>query len=90
MGKAQRQTASDARWAKERAAGRKAYVLKRGVLGWGLPMFVAMTLVVPLVRGEAITPTSLVIGAIIWLLAGVAFGFFTWHLTEKGYQERVQ
>lgn len=48
--------------------------VKQG-LGWGAFMFVAMDLVFPLIWGEALEPLKLIIGAVVWTLAGLGFGY---------------
>lgn len=81
---------AQAKWSKIRQRGRGHYVLVSGGLGWGLWMFLAMALFPYLfdfpvqVHGDRLG--HLLMGAIIWPLGGVCFGFFTWHTNEKHYR----
>ena len=43
-------------WYREAAKGKARYILLRGVLGWGLPMFIIMTFVFPAMNGSADDP----------------------------------
>jgi hypothetical protein len=43
--------------------------------GWAVSMFIIMQLVFPLITGEPITGKSLLVGAIVWAVAGFAFAF---------------
>jgi hypothetical protein len=45
-------------------------------LTWAIWMFIIMTIVWPLINGEEITLKSVFIGIPIWLIGGLAFGFF--------------
>jgi hypothetical protein len=56
----------------------RAIALK-GVLGWGVPMFLLMTF---LVREAPLTVRAVVVGAVIWALAGAVFGFFIWRIQQ--------
>lgn len=51
-----------------------AYVLKVGVLRWGLAMFIAMAVVPKLLQGGPLQPGLLAIQALIWLVGGACFG----------------
>ncbi|HEY4561193.1 MAG TPA: hypothetical protein VIG54_10685 [Lysobacter sp.] len=61
-----------------------------GVAGWGLPMFVFMTLLRPWIGGrmEQVTMRHLAVGALVWALAGVAFGLFMWHVGNTAPRSR--
>ena len=48
--------------------------LKMG-FGWGGQMFVIMTLITPLLQGKVITPKNVLIGFVVWILGGFAFGY---------------
>jgi hypothetical protein len=75
-------------WELQRAAGCTWYVLQRGVLGWGGPMFVVMTFVVN--RSTPTTPWWLLRSIVIWGLAGAGFGFTMWWMMERKYQKYLQ
>lgn len=48
--------------------------IKQG-LSWGLFMFVTMTFVLPLIQGDKITLSGILIGIPIWTLASIVFGY---------------
>lgn len=75
------------RWEKQRAKGRTRYILQIGVFGWGLAMFIAMTFVVN--RPVQLTPSTIALSAIIWLLGGALFGFVTWTMSERKYRKHM-
>lgn len=47
-------------------------------------MFVTMSVVYPYFAGDAITPLTLLFGAVLWALAGLGFGYAT-----KRFQKRT-
>ena len=63
-------------------------------LGWGVFMFLFMDIVLPLFEGEAYEPRKLIIGAIIWTLAGLSFGYVMKKLmfkqSSKTSQDKTQ
>jgi len=76
-------------WSKTRERGMRPWVLRRGVLGWGLPMYIAMS---ALQIGQ--TPQNwrhiALIGLPVWLGAGVAWGALTWATMEWWYRRRLR
>ncbi|MGB1042162.1 MAG: hypothetical protein ACPGU6_02115 [Tenacibaculum sp.] len=44
-------------------------------LMWAIWMFVIMTFIWPLIKGEEITLQSILIGIPIWIIGGLFFGF---------------
>jgi hypothetical protein len=76
------------RWYKDAANGLAWYVWIRGVLWWGVPMFITMTLVLgPLLQPspDSYSYPKLLIGAVCWLLGGVVFGWFLWLWNKRRY-----
>lgn len=51
-------------------------------LFWGLFMFIMMGIATPCSQGETLELKKLAISFIIWLVAGMAYGF-TMHLVNK-------
>lgn len=70
------------RWSETRAKGKLDYVLKTGVLSYGLPMFVIMTF---FIYPERRTYGLIAISALLWLLGGIFFGVMMWHVYESRY-----
>ena len=73
-------------WGKTRADGRLRYVLRSGVLAWGVPMFVVMTFIANRDRND---PVVIAISAVMWLLGGAAFGAIMWTVSERQYRKAM-
>ena len=68
------------KWKETRKKGVLRFVLVSGVLSFGLPMFVAMTLFRE--RGN-LSPQLLAISVVVWSLAGAVFGAAMWFFQER-------
>jgi hypothetical protein len=81
-----------AKWESVRAKGRTRFVLERGVLGWGVPMFVIMTFVVNRHSPNALlSPRNYVIfSAFLWAGGGALFGLATWWQGERKYKKSLE
>ena len=66
-------------WKKSRKKGMPHYVWVSGVLSYGLPMFVVMTLIVH--RSE-LSLRNIGLSAVIWASAGALFGIAMWYIQE--------
>ena len=75
-------------WEITREKGRLNFIMLKGVLGWGLFMFVGMTFFVER-RHWPLTARSIIGSACIWAVAGVVFGWTAWTITESKYQKFV-
>jgi hypothetical protein len=73
-----------ARWENVRTKGKAHFVLVRGVLTYGLPMFIAMTF---FVHRNDLSPKFIGISAVLWLIGGALFGAIMWHLSERHYRK---
>ena len=73
-------------WEKARAGGMTRFVLLRGVLSYGLTMFIVMTFIVH--RGD-LSARFIAISAGLWLVGGAVFGALTWFLMERIYRRFV-
>lgn len=69
-------------------SGVVAYVVKVGVLRWGLMMFVAMAVVPKLLRDEPLQLRGLAVQALIWLVGGVCFGLALWAIERNKLRKR--
>jgi len=67
------------RWLERRRQGRWSYVWKQGVLLYGLPMFVIMSL---LTHRDGQPLWLLGVALLLWLLGGAAFGWLLWQVNE--------
>jgi len=73
-----------AHWARSREKGKAKFILLSGVLGWGLPMFIAMTFFFNR-RAEGTGSFGyLLVSALLWTAGGL--GYFMWHSAEKQYR----
>lgn len=82
------QPCKDTGWASVRQMGCRNFVLRRGVLGWGIAMFGAMALG-PVFSGR-VQPTVLYFAwnACLWGAAGAFFGLANWFVLEKMYAKQ--
>jgi hypothetical protein len=76
-----------ARWERERKAGALRYVLRKGLVGWGLPLYVFMYGVQTLLRGDALEPQQALRSAVWWLGCGAVFGAVMWWVSEFNYRK---
>jgi len=76
-----------ARWERERKAGALRYVLRKGLIGWGLPLYVFMYLVQTLLRGEAWELFHALRSAVLWFGCGALFGAVMWAVSEMNYRK---
>lgn len=78
------------KWKVTREKGMLAYVLRVGILSWGIPMFIAMSFIVnkPFADGFSVKNVSIHGG--IWLSAGIFFGVCTWLIFEKMYKKEIK
>ena len=76
-----------ARWASTRKNGKKRFILKAGVLSWGIPMFIVMTFFVNNRTEQKLTLMLIAGSALLWALAGAFFGWMLWGFTEKQYNK---
>lgn len=65
-------------WVAEKSQGFARFVLKRGLLAWGVPMFIVMYAGPTFFKGETVTPKGLLTSMAIWAVAGCAFGVSMW------------
>jgi len=71
------------KWELTRHKGLVRFLFLKGVLLWGLPMFVIMTFVVN--KTSLDDTSSLGFSLIIWALGGLGFGCFMWRVSDKKY-----
>lgn len=79
-----------AKWEKLREKGKWHYVLKYGILGWGVITAVLFSTIFSLVmggEGKASFFSVLSLSMVLSPVGGVAWGFFMWNFNEKAYQK---
>jgi hypothetical protein len=74
-------------WRKDSKMGRAHYILRTGVVSWGLPTFLLSTFVFPRFEDPERTMSlgSIVFSIITWGVAGYLFGAFLWRNNVKEY-----
>ena len=80
------------RWQKTKARGKKSFVLRVGVLGWGGFMFIAMTaqdlIQKPRFQHQTVYHVGEVaLNLLIWPIAGYFFGKIMWGFNEMYFGE---
>ena len=73
------------KWDITRKLGKGRYVVRNGIIGWGIPVGVVVTLFNIWHRG--FSALNLIVAVIIWPIAGFLVGLCTWAITEKRYQQ---
>jgi len=58
--------------------GRKQYVLRYGVLGWGVPTAILFAIIKGFEEGWATFPIHLLVSLILFPLGGIIFGRCMW------------
>src|SRR4051794_14617328 len=79
-----------ARWEWIRRLGFRQYVLRFGVVAYGLPMFILMTFFVNRQQNLPLKYPFILISVVIWAGAGWLFGWITWRSSEKKYREATK
>lgn len=75
-------------WAVTRQMGKTRFILQRGVLAWGVPMFFIMA-VLPATKGTIeITFFYFCWQGVLWAAAGALFGFLIWFFSEKSFLKK--
>jgi hypothetical protein len=77
-------------WARLRSMGGFRFVLGIGVLAFGVPLAVFMSLFFPavvwLIDGDRLPPWFFALFGALGLLAGLAFGLWQWYTSERAYR----
>lgn len=70
---------------KQVAAGKWNFILKRGVLGWGIPMGIFTTLSAYYFRGLHQEIPTVISNVLFWAIMGFPFGYIMWQMTTSRY-----
>jgi hypothetical protein len=89
-------TANVKRWEATRKSGRKAYIVKSGIFGWGIPVALAVT-GLDWYHGTPVSELGVPLAirlVLFGLVGGIAFGAVMWKMSEyfnaKAEQQRSQ
>ena len=87
-GNASSYLARNTTWAITRKKGMWRFILLRGVLAWGIPMYLAMACL-PALNGR-VDPTAFYFfwQACLWSVAGALFGLIIWLTSERSYRKQ--
>ena len=69
------------------ALGRKRFIVRYGILYWGIPVGLLMLLFNVWQRGFSII--HVVVSAIIWPIAGWVYGAIIWRKSEVKYRQLI-
>ena len=74
-------------WFEDAKMGKTKYVLVKGVLSWGVPMFIVMTILLPQFQGheDPLRLSRIIVGVVIWGIGGYIFGWWAWRSNLKKY-----
>jgi hypothetical protein len=75
------------KWEKTRGKGKLNYVFLYGVLLWGCITAALVTFPFSLLMNAQITWSRALTNFILFPLAGIGWGHFTWMASEKAYQK---
>jgi hypothetical protein len=77
-------------WEAQRKRGFVNFIVGRGILAWGSPMFIGMYLVPVLLRARRFNLEGLALNLGLWLATGAAFGATMWAVSEAAYRKRKE
>jgi len=75
------------RWGRIRKNGRKNYIIKYGVILWGIPTGIIWFLGMHFLQTTNPWYIQLIIALIIFPLSGIILGSVTWSAGEKKYSD---
>jgi hypothetical protein len=79
-----------ANWEVQRKTGALGFIAKRGVVGWGVPMFAAMYVVPTFAEDRGFELSAALLSVALWAAAGAAFGAFMWWLGESNHRKLLR
>jgi predicted permease len=79
---------------KHKGKRKKNYVIFNGIIGWGIPTAISVTVISSLFENHTIILNqeffrSLLIAVIIFPICGILFGLWMWHWTERIYKKSI-
>lgn len=81
--------ASAREWEKHRAGGLLRFILVRGVLNWGAPMFLFMFVWPAFTKPDPVSTMQILSSLAIWAVAGLTFGVALWCHSESNYRKSL-
>lgn len=82
------------KWEKTRQLGKKKFIIKSGVLGWGLPFVIGWPIIMFFITSGERTLFKLIslffTALIVFPIGGYFSGLTMWNLSEKKYQKYIK
>ena len=69
-------------WAMATVLGRRRFVLRYGVLGWGVPTAILFALIQAFIYGHEFLP-QLLSALVLFPISGIFLGYFMWKRMEQ-------
>ena len=76
-----------AKWEDIRNKGKRKYIIKYGLIFWGIPMAILVSLLQYLSVGKLNVIMNVIISIIVFLLGGLLYGLIMWTYLEKRYKD---
>ena len=76
-----------AKWEEQRKVGAARFILTRGVLAWGAPMFVTFFALPAFLKNQPVALESILFNTVLWAVGGAAFGAAIWYASERNYRK---
>jgi hypothetical protein len=77
------------KWPKFEKLGRKQFILRYGVLGWGLPVAIGYSVSMAYQQGWDSFPIFLILSLILFPLGGILFGRLMWWWLQRKFASPV-
>ncbi len=77
------------KWEQTRKIGRRSFILRYGVLGWGVPTAILFSVFMSLKNGASFL-SVLPLAIVLFPVGGIAFGGIMWALSERQFAKLQQ
>jgi hypothetical protein len=78
------------KWEKFRKNGKKSYVLKVGVLYWGVFTAIMWSVIMHYMQPQETWYIRPLIALVLFPVGGIFFGLWTWKINEKKYRDALK
>lgn len=78
------------KWEKFRKNGRKNYVIKIGVLSWGVSTAILWSVIMHIMHPQELWYVRPLIALVLFPIGGIFFGLWTWKINEKKYNDALK
>lgn len=77
-------------WKKARELGKRSYIIKHGVLYWGVTTGIFFSIIMHFLQPQDNWYIRPIIALVLFPIAGILYGFFSWNTNEKKYKSIEQ